>query len=701
MNKLVNLIKKVISNELFLKLFRYVFIGGLTTLISFGIYWVLCYPFKLNPNIANIISIICAVIFAYVTNKTFVFKSKCSSTKELVREMISFFASRGVTMFIEIGGVFVLYTLLVLDAMLSKIIISIFVLILNYILSQYFIFKTREHEEREVNVNTNSKNFLGKYGLSIIVFIVFIVTLMINLNVRIYGDDFFYTRFTSVDFGYFIKRHIEHYKMANGRVIVHLLATTFLGINIRFWQIINSLMLAGIVYFGSKTALGIKKDGKVLLISASIIFSVAIGLLDPNMTRQSIYWLTGSFNYVYPILMLYIYWYLLARSNYYNKFTWILPILGFLSAATQEQNSLMTFGLTVLLIFEIMLKKQKVNKVQIISLITTMVGMLTVIASPAVLFRASIEERPVDGLIPLLKYNIKMQGTTFLFSDMMAPYHLLAIIAAVGIIIKFSRILSKKWTWLECIIIVISSSSCFMWLWQVSSRGANINYNLITKRALLYYLFIGIGYILTLLYAGFIVYKKKLITNYTLPLIAIILGLGSQFMMIISPVYGPRNLVSVVFMLTLYAAALIPVLNIKGISGIGSCFLLYQLNLPWLLPLSITAIVIIYNSYNRMKYYKILGMMIGYSTMLIASLLTLYPTFNGFSTNAKVYDRNLEVANEYLNEKREEGLKEERLTQNKLPHEIYGWAMPYHNAYYDPYYKLYIGVDMKTNIDWH
>jgi len=139
--RLIDYIKEIMHNEQFQKIFRYIFIGGLTTFVSFGVFWLLAYPVNMNPNIANIISVICAVIFAYVTNKIFVFRSKCRTTKELVIEAFSFFSSRGITMLIEIGGVFVL-TSLRIEAMISKIIISVLVLILNYLFSQFLVFRT-------------------------------------------------------------------------------------------------------------------------------------------------------------------------------------------------------------------------------------------------------------------------------------------------------------------------------------------------------------------------------------------------------------------------------------------------------------------------------------------------------------------------------------------------------------------------------
>lgn len=141
MIKRINKLKTIVSKELYHKLFRYVLVGGCTTFVSFGVYWLLYDLFKINPTISNTISVFCAVIFAYITNKIFVFKSKCTTLQELIMEIFSFFSSRMITMLVEIGGVFFLFTYLKVGPMASKIIVNGIVLILNYLLSQFIVFR--------------------------------------------------------------------------------------------------------------------------------------------------------------------------------------------------------------------------------------------------------------------------------------------------------------------------------------------------------------------------------------------------------------------------------------------------------------------------------------------------------------------------------------------------------------------------------
>ena len=125
------------------EIWNYLIVGGLTTVVSLVTYY-LCVLTFLNPNnaielqIANIISWIIAVAFAYVTNRVFVFKSK---EKNIKKEATSFVASRITTLLLEMLTMFILVTLLTFNDKISKIIAQIIVVVGNYIISKLFVFK--------------------------------------------------------------------------------------------------------------------------------------------------------------------------------------------------------------------------------------------------------------------------------------------------------------------------------------------------------------------------------------------------------------------------------------------------------------------------------------------------------------------------------------------------------------------------------
>ena len=120
---------------------RYLVFGLLTTLLNLLIFTICCRIIKIQVVISNIISWIIAVLFAYVTNKLYVFDSKVIQKKELAREIISFFYARIVTLVIETIFLWITVIKLGLNEIIMKIIANIIVIILNFVFSKIFIFK--------------------------------------------------------------------------------------------------------------------------------------------------------------------------------------------------------------------------------------------------------------------------------------------------------------------------------------------------------------------------------------------------------------------------------------------------------------------------------------------------------------------------------------------------------------------------------
>ena len=123
----------------------YGFFGVLSTIVSFGSFYILrkCYP-EIDENILNLISIIIAIIFAYVVNRKYVFKS---NDKKILKEFIKFSGSRAFSFLFEVVSFFVLNTLLKIDGMIAKISVTVVVIVLNYITSSIFVFKNKVAKE--------------------------------------------------------------------------------------------------------------------------------------------------------------------------------------------------------------------------------------------------------------------------------------------------------------------------------------------------------------------------------------------------------------------------------------------------------------------------------------------------------------------------------------------------------------------------
>ena len=137
MKRIINLYKK------YQEIINYLIVGVLTTVVSLVTYYI-CVLTVFDPKdalelqLANIISWICAVLFAYITNKIFVFKSK---NKNIIKEISSFFGARVLTLLLDMLIMFIMVTTLGINDKISKLVVQVVVTILNYVFSKIFVFK--------------------------------------------------------------------------------------------------------------------------------------------------------------------------------------------------------------------------------------------------------------------------------------------------------------------------------------------------------------------------------------------------------------------------------------------------------------------------------------------------------------------------------------------------------------------------------
>ena len=122
------------------RVLRYIFYGGLSTLVNLGVFWLLRRAAGVPLVPANTISVICAILFAYYVNSRFVFESKARGFSERWPEFVKFVTARLTTMAIEVGGVPLLVNGLHMHELAAKIIIQFIVLALNYVFSKFLIF---------------------------------------------------------------------------------------------------------------------------------------------------------------------------------------------------------------------------------------------------------------------------------------------------------------------------------------------------------------------------------------------------------------------------------------------------------------------------------------------------------------------------------------------------------------------------------
>ena len=129
----------------FKEILWYGFFGVLTTLINI-VSFILLDKTGLNVYFSNLLAWFLSVLFAFITNKLFVFDSKDFTFKVFFKELVSFFFFRIVSLGIDMAGMYICLEAIKLNKMISKIIVNVVVIVANYVFSKLFIFKKKSSE---------------------------------------------------------------------------------------------------------------------------------------------------------------------------------------------------------------------------------------------------------------------------------------------------------------------------------------------------------------------------------------------------------------------------------------------------------------------------------------------------------------------------------------------------------------------------
>lgn len=119
----------------------YLIFGVLTTLVNFLVYFPLHNILGLSAAVSNAIAWVAAVAFAFLTNKPFVFKSRDWSKEVVWPELTKFVSCRIGSGLLETGLVFLLVDVLSFNGNIVKIVLSVLVVILNYVGSKLLVFR--------------------------------------------------------------------------------------------------------------------------------------------------------------------------------------------------------------------------------------------------------------------------------------------------------------------------------------------------------------------------------------------------------------------------------------------------------------------------------------------------------------------------------------------------------------------------------
>lgn len=134
--KIITLIKK------YWQLWSYLIFGGLTTLINLAVFnYLYIFMHITSYQVATIVAWVISVVFAFVTNKSYVFRTKTTSSTQYLHELLIFFFYRSLSLLIDFAILKIGIDCLHSNVFLIKLIDNLVVIIINYVFSKIFIFR--------------------------------------------------------------------------------------------------------------------------------------------------------------------------------------------------------------------------------------------------------------------------------------------------------------------------------------------------------------------------------------------------------------------------------------------------------------------------------------------------------------------------------------------------------------------------------
>lgn len=548
-------------------------------------------------------------------------------------------------------------------------------------------------------------NFKRKFSQkSHLIFLAMFILALIYIHQLIYlgGDDFIYGSYVKGSVTDFFNKHIYHYMFKNGRAIVHFVVTLFLLFDVYLWRIINPLIIGYLIVVMCKLTTSDKDKYKKVILLLIMLFS----FISINISREAIYWLDGSFNYLYPMLLCLLNIYLVKRSIQNNVSYWYLPILGFFTGATVEQCGLMTIGvLALILIDKLFINRKKLFISIYINFFTTIIGYLTVVLAPGNFIRSSNQKAEILGnIIHLLRYNF--------MSDKMEIFLLILSLSAILWLICFiKRGYNKKLNFSLLILMILNfviyliigfftnniaklinkfineNIQLYSSLWEATSilDSSNIFGSILWGIAALS----GIFTVSVIVYEAVIIYiKDKEVTMLSFTIVAI----GAQIMMIISPVYGYRTVFpSLIAWFLVITYSIINNFNNKYMLMMILICVIFSVNNKYFIIWGIIFIVL-YNLVQNIKIKNIINYL--FAIMIGATVVfNVYNTIVGFTENKSVHKYNLNAIEEYKNN----GCDGE-LILKKANNFEYRYTMIYESEPHVSSFKKYYGLPDKTTI---
>lgn len=526
-NKLKSIIKK------YDEVIKYLFFGFLTTIVSLLSYYIMTLFLDVNNpfllQICNIISWILSVLFAFYTNKKYVFKSK---EKNKSNELIKFTLGRVFTLLIDMSCMFIFVSLWHFNDKIVKLLLQVVIIILNYIVSKFYVFQ-KNKKAKEINI----KKFIIKNKFNIMVFIIFFIICILT---PLSGDDYG-NYVTSNSLIENIKTTIDCYKEWEGRIISRFLILELVKYKF-IWNILTPILMTA-MYSSLMKLINTKK------ISTHILMILGILLVNISMFAQTYTWVTGSITYLYPTALTICYFSYLYRTIDKKKNWFEITILCLANIIipmfVENIGCAFVFGNILYIIYLIINKKK--YKINILYTSISIASLITMLLSPGSHYRA-IEYKEFEALSIFEKifYNIE----NFITYGITKNYFMLFLITICLNIFIFKKI--KKSNFIKTIILIIFDIIPLLSILQNVFNLSFINkyvpeflkYSMSNKIFIIYWII----FFFLFLYNIYIITKSK--KKDLIHILLIFAGMSSILSMLIVYVWGERVALLEVIILT-------------------------------------------------------------------------------------------------------------------------------------------------------
>ncbi len=529
-------------------------------------------------------------------------------------------------------------------------------------------------------------DFTKKY-LHLFVFSAYMILhFLTTVSVAFFGDDYYYAAFLKNGFSYFVSENIVHYKETNGRVLVHLLDELLLGSSIWLWRIFSLIYTAALIWLIAAIASGRFRYGKnAKKFPKALIFScVLFGSLDIMLLRETVYWATGAMNYIFPVVLTLLLFYLFAKKYEAAEGSVLLIPLAFVASYTVEQASVASFAVVFCFVFScIFIKGMKPRITYILSLIVSIAGNILLFTAPGNAVRTTYyEEFYKLDFCGKIEHNIDYWLKCGNLSIEIVLLFLIASAAVLSARLKKANKVEKIIYSLSCIFSVFSA------LYTLYYKINDMDHD-VTGAVLLIATAV-------LLIAGQCVayFGHGMTVEIYFPLCALLL----QLPMLISPLFGPRTtIISVIFLIVAsvnYLLRLSPekqsfVLIVAGVIMLLLKTTEYFEDGEYTIYLIIAiAVAVIFLFLSESLNVGNVFVAVFCSVCLVNYISVVL----GYNENLPYHNKNSEAAEQYENGELSS------LEIYKLKEPVYAYTMPYDSNYHEKKFKKLIGMPKENEI---